>query len=80
MSGHDFSRAAKPLYVEAASEALRNGDAMLQDPSSIAKYYRQAFDLLNQKKNEYGNGVVVRNCKTEARKLHDLGHKLAGGK
>ncbi len=68
----------QPEDMEAAYEALQNGDAMLQDPGSMDEYYRQAFVQLNKKANEHRNGLVGRNCKTETKKLHDLAHKLAG--
>ncbi len=70
----------QPEDMEAAREALVNGDAMLVDPGSMDRYYRQAFNQLNKKENEHQNLLVGRNCKAETNKLHDLAHTLAGVK
>ncbi|HXR05420.1 MAG TPA: RHS repeat-associated core domain-containing protein [Verrucomicrobiae bacterium] len=62
----------------AARQALKDGGNYLKKigDSSLDPFVQQAFNNLNQKQNEHGNGWIVNNCKSEAKGLESKAKKL----
>jgi len=66
----------QPEDLAAARQALQNGDAQQVGDSSMDPFFQQAFNQLNNPANKHMNGLVGRNCKTEATNLDVLAHQL----
>jgi RHS repeat-associated protein len=66
----------QPEDIYAAQQALADGYAHKVAPGYLDRYYRQAFDLLNNPANSHRNGVIFNNCKAETVQLNNLAWQL----
>jgi RHS repeat-associated protein len=65
----------QPEDRKAAEEGLKNDAAWRVGDEGLDPFVEEAFNELNNPKNEHQNGWITFNCKTEATKLVDLANQ-----